>query len=301
MHRLIVFFIFSLSCSLAFSASSIEDLKSLIDSENYAVAAETGEQLLIKHPGHARIQFLTAYAYQNNRQNWKAAYHYKKLILQHPGLPEPRNNLAMIYIADGDYEKASQLLIDAINTNNSYAIAYQNLNRIYASMASEAYQRAVSEPGEAPKQRPKIELTALSSLESIDRGSAANGPFTQNTLVDMANFETILIEQVINWAKAWGDRDVDTYVSYYSSEFKPKFATHSDWVEHRRARIMRPEFIKIGISKIRIRTQSENRAIIEFEQSYDSSSYTDRVVKRLALSRIGSQWKIIDEQVISIL
>jgi tetratricopeptide (TPR) repeat protein len=300
MHRLIVFIIFSLFCGLAYSARSIEDLKSLVDSENYAAAAETGEQLLIEYPGHARIQFLTAYAYQNNRQNWKAAYHYRQLILQHPGLPEPRNNLAMIYIADGDYDKASQLLVDAINTNRSYAIAYQNLNRIYASMASEAYRRAVSESGEAPKQRPKIELTALSSLESVDRGIAASPPTEQNTLVDIANFETILIEKVINWAKAWGDKDIDTYASFYSSEYKPNFATHEDWVEHRRERIMQPAFIKIGVSKIQIRTQSENRAIIEFEQSYDSPGYTDRVIKRLALSRVGSQWKITDEQVISI-
>ena len=64
---------------------------------------------------------------------------------------------------------------------------------------------------------------------------------------------------------------------------------------------MQPAFIKIGISKIQIRAQSENRAIIEFEQSYDSPGYTDRVIKRLALSRIGSEWKITDEQVISIL
>jgi tetratricopeptide (TPR) repeat protein len=301
MHRLIVFFIFSLPCSLAFSASSIEDLKSLIDSENYAVAAETGEQLLIKHPGHARIQFLTAYAYQYNRQNWKAAYHYKKLILQHPELPEPRNNLAMIYIADGEYEKASQILIDAINTSKSYAIAYQNLNRIYAGMASEAYQRALTESGETPIQRPKIQLTALSKLESIEQRITTSTPRTQNSLIDIANFETVLIEQVINWAKAWGNKDVDTYVSYYSSEYKPEFATHSDWVEYRRQRIMQAEFIKIGLGKIQIRAQSDNRAIIEFEQSYDSPGYTDRVIKRLALSRIGSQWKITDEQVISIL
>ena len=141
----------------------------------------------------------------------------------------------------------------------------------------------------------------MSSLESVDRGIAASQPTGQNTLVDLANFETILIEQVINWAKAWSEKDIDTYAGYYSSEYKLNFATHDDWVAHRRSRIMQPAFIKIGISKIQIRTQSENQAIIEFEQSYDSPGYTDRVIKRLALSRSGSQWKITDEQVISIL
>jgi hypothetical protein len=301
MHRFIVFIIFGLSCSSVFSAGSVEDLKLLIDRENYTEAAEIGEQLLSKHPGHARIQFLTAFAYQKNQKNWKAAYHYKKLILQHPELPEPRNNLAMIFIADGDYEKASQLLIDAINTHKSYAIAYQNLNRIYASTASEAYKLALSESAEPPKQRPMIELTALRELDSIDSRLVPGTAPAQKTLVDIANFETLLIEQVINWAKAWGNKDFETYAGFYSSEYKTDFETHGDWVKHRRERIMQPEFIKIGVSNVQIRTQNENRAIIEFEQSYDSPNYTDRVIKRLALSRIGSQWKITDETVISIL
>jgi len=301
MHRFIVFIIFGLSCSSVFSAGSVGDLELLIDRENYTEAAEIGEQLLTKHPGHARIQFLTAFAYQKSQKNWKAAYHYKKLILQHPELPEPRNNLAMIFIADGDYEKASELLIDAINTHKSYAIAYQNLNRIYASTASEAYKLALSESAEPPKQRPLIELTALSELNSIDSRLAPDTPPAQKTLVDIANFETLLIEQVINWAKAWGNKDFETYAGYYSSEYKTEFETHSDWVKHRRERIMQPEFIKIGVSNVQIRTQNENRAIIEFEQSYDSPNYTDRVIKRLALSRIGSQWKITDETVISVL
>jgi hypothetical protein len=301
MHRLIILFVLILSCGTVFAASSIADLKKLIDQENYSEAAETGEELLLKHPGHARIQFLTAYAYQYNQQNWKAAQHYKKVILQHPELPEPRNNLAMIYIDDGDYDKASRLLVDAINTRKSYAVAYQNLNRIYTSMASEAYKQALGESGEPPKQKPVIKLTALSELGSADQGTNRETSLTQDTLVDIANFETLLIEQVINWAKAWGSKDVDTYVGFYSSEYRRDFETHADWVENRRARIGQSEIIKIGISNVQIRAQSENRAIIEFEQSYDSPNYADRVIKRLALSRIGSLWKITDEKVISIL
>jgi tetratricopeptide (TPR) repeat protein len=301
MHRLIILFVLILSCGTVFAASSIADLKKLIDQENYSEAAETGEELLLKHPGHARIQFLTAYAYQYNQQNWKAAQHYKKVILQHPELPEPRNNLAMIYIDDGDYDKASRLLVDAINTRKSYAVAYQNLNRIYTSMASEAYKQALGESGEPPKQKPVIKLTALSELGSADQGTNRETSLTQDTLVDIANFETLLIEQVINWAKAWGSKDVDTYVGFYSSEYRRNFETHADWVENRRARIGQSEIIKIGISNVQIRAQSENRAIIEFEQSYDSPNYADRVIKRLALIRTGSLWKITDEKVISIL
>ena len=43
---------------------------------------------------------------------------YQDLIEDNPDLPEPRNNLAMIYLAQGDYDRASQLLVEALNTQS---------------------------------------------------------------------------------------------------------------------------------------------------------------------------------------
>jgi Flp pilus assembly protein TadD len=82
------------------------------------------------------VKFLTAYAYRVNNQPETAAALYQQLILQHPELPEPRNNLAMIYQARGDYDAASKLLVEAIETHESYATAYRNLGRIYTGIAS---------------------------------------------------------------------------------------------------------------------------------------------------------------------
>ena len=79
------------------------------------------------------------------------------------------------------------------------------------------------------------------------------------------------------------------------------FVIHKDWAEYRTQRILRPGFIKIGISNIQIRAQTKNLAIIDFQQSFDSLDFSDRVVKRLGLSRINSQWKITDERVLTVL
>jgi hypothetical protein len=70
--------------------------------------------------------------------------------------------------------------------------------------------------------------------------------------------------------------------------------------EYRRKRIARPGAINIEVSDIQIKWRSENRAIIDFKQAYDSVRYRDRVVKRLGFSRVGSQWKITEEQVLSV-
>ena len=300
MHRLIYLLFFSLFTGPVFAAGIIQNLQLLIDQELYGQAARDGEQLLLKHSGHPDIEFLTAYAYQMNQQNLEAAKHYNNLIRRHPDLPEPRNNLAIIYLSDGDYDKASNLLVNAIDTHHSYATAYANLSNIYAGVASEAYRRAVSESNETVNYASKIELTALTKLTTTEREDTT-GNVSAPDLMENPAIKSELVKRLMGWAQAWSEKDLDTYISYYSTAHKLNFATHEDWAENRKQRILRPGFIKIGVSNIQIRAQTRNLAIIDFVQTFDSLDYSDRVIKRLGLSRVNSEWKITDERVLSVL
>ena len=309
MHRLILIVVLFYTSTLPAAGNSAEGLRVLLADKKYTDAIAAGEQLLGQQPASPDVQFLTAYAYQMNQQNEKAAALYQSLISQHPELPEPRNNLAMIYLAKGDYDAASKLLVEAINTHNSYATAYQNLSRIYTGIASEAYRRAVSEEKESTKYTHNIELAALSELESVGETIEIIKPV--ETVVSVAatvettnraeSLETLLTARVKAWATAWGEKDFSTYTSFYSTEHHPDFATHSAWVEYRRQRIMRPGFIKVSVDDFRVRAQNHNRAIIDFKQAFDSPGYSDRVVKRLGFKRVGAEWKIIQERVLSVL
>jgi hypothetical protein len=208
----------------------------------------------------------------------------------------------MIYLSQGNYDRASQLLVEALNTHPSYATAYENLSRIYKGIASEAYRRAVSESSEPEKYAHKIELAAISNLQSSSLPVKIEAaPEPEKTVINLANLETLLIEKVKRWAEAWSSKDFPTYTKFYSTQHKPNFKTHSAWLEYRRKRILRPAFIRVKVSDIQIRAQTENRAIIDFMQTFDSPNYSDKVVKRLAFSLIGTQWKIIDERVLSVL
>ena len=306
MHLLIIILVlFSSTLSYA-SSHSLEALQALIAEEKFVLAAETGEQLLDQQPLWPDVQFLTAYAYQMNKQGKKAETMYKALIAQHPELPEPRNNLAMIHLATGDYDAASKLLVEAINTHNSYATAYQNLSRIYTGIASEAYRRAVSESKEPTKYTHKIELAALSQLEPVGQPDelilAVEAAEPQVKAEEKTGPEETLFRKQINaWAKAWGDKNFSAYTSFYSTDYRAGFDTHSAWVEYRRQRIMRPGFIEIAVSDFHIRVQSGNRVVIDFKQAFDSPGYSDRVVKRLGFERFGTEWKIIKERVVSVL
>ncbi len=283
------------------NAASPEALENLIAEGRFAAAARDGQALLERQPKQLRVRFLTAYALQMSDQPEPAIALYEALISDYPDLPEPRNNLAMIHLAAGDYDRASRLLVDAINTHPSYATAYDNLSRIYKAIASEAYRRAVSESKEPAKYTHDIELVAIDRLTAIEQGLIEESANTESSAINTANLETLLIERVQNWAGAWSGKDFATYVGFYSPQHRARFESHDAWRAYRRERILRPGEIRVEVSDIKIRWVSENTAIIDFRQAFDSPTYSDRVVKRLAFSRFGTTWKITDERVLSVL
>lgn len=68
---------------------------------------------------------------------------FQSLTEDYPELPEPYNNLAVLYSSKGQFEKARVALELAIQTHPSYSTAHENLGDIYAKMASQAYDRAL--------------------------------------------------------------------------------------------------------------------------------------------------------------
>jgi tetratricopeptide (TPR) repeat protein len=276
-------------------------MQQLITQKRFVDAASTGEQLLQQNPRHSQARFLTSYAYQMSAQTEQAIRLYQGLIEDNPQLPEPRNNLAMIYLAQGDYDRASQLLVEALNTHSSYAIAYDNLSQVYKGIASEAYRRAVSESSEPSRYTHKIELTAITELETAPAQLPATESAPEPTLVNFANQETRLIESVKAWAQAWSDKDFAAYTGFYTPQYRAKFESHQQWLEQRRNRITRPGTINVEVSDIQIKWRSEDRAFIDFKQAFDSPRYSDRVKKRLGFNLIGSEWKITEERVLSVL
>ena len=81
-----------------------------------------------------------------------------------PELPEPHNNLAALYAASGDFDKARTSLAETLRLNPGYAAAHENLGDVYARLAEQSYQRALRlEPASRtlpPKLRIVRELAA---------------------------------------------------------------------------------------------------------------------------------------------
>jgi tetratricopeptide (TPR) repeat protein len=75
---------------------------------------------------------------------------FRQLNQDYPELPEPYNNLAVLYAGQGDLDKARIALEMAIRTNPSYAAAHENLGDVLLQLASQSYAKALqNEPRNA--------------------------------------------------------------------------------------------------------------------------------------------------------
>jgi tetratricopeptide (TPR) repeat protein len=74
-----------------------------------------------------------------------------KMATEYPQLPEPHNNLAVIYAARGQSDKARLALEAALRTHPAYAVAMENLSQIYARQAKDAYAKALPASGAGGK------------------------------------------------------------------------------------------------------------------------------------------------------
>ena len=82
---------------------------------------------------------------------------YLGLTQEYPELPEPHNNLGVMYALKGDYAKAKASLDAALRANPNYAAALENLGDVLVNLARQAYERSLSLDAKQPNLRPKIE------------------------------------------------------------------------------------------------------------------------------------------------
>lgn len=138
---------FALCMLLAFSfnshADDIQDANKLFKQGQLTQALNKVNGYLANKPKDAQARFLKGLIVNEQGDTMGAISIFTELTNDYPELPEPYNNLAVLYAGQGQYEKAKVALEMAIRTHPSYATAHENLGDIYAKMASQAYDRAL--------------------------------------------------------------------------------------------------------------------------------------------------------------
>ncbi|MBU0751251.1 MAG: tetratricopeptide repeat protein [Gammaproteobacteria bacterium] len=129
--------------SLPAHADNIQDAQRFLKQGQHSQALEQVDKFLSGKPKDAQGRFLKGLILTEMGKTNDAVGIFTKLTEDYPELPEPYNNLAVIYAQQKQYDKAKQALEMAIRTHPSYATAHENLGDIYARLASQAYDKAL--------------------------------------------------------------------------------------------------------------------------------------------------------------
>lgn len=320
-----------MSCSVA-HADDYTDVSTLIGANQYPEALAKADQYLATKPRDPQMRFLKGLIQTETGKTAEAITTFTKITEDYPELPEPYNNLAVLYATQSQFDKARVALEMAIRTNPSYATAHENLGDIYARLASQAYSKALQLDGNNTAVQPKLAL--VRTLFSADNkpgaksapvapAAAAKAPAPSTPAVTAkaapppppaqaaptpaatapktatptptAGAEKAVEAAVHSWAKAWSDRNMAAYLASYGDSFDtPGKQSRKAWEEDRRARIVGKSRIDVKLSNLSVSVQGD-KATAKFKQDYSADALNVSSRKTLLLVKSGEHWVIVKE------
>lgn len=329
-----ILFCMGLTAPVLAQNDDLQEAQQLLKQGQTERAMERVDQYLKTKPKDARGRFLRGILLTEQNKPADAIRVFTELTQDYPELPEPYNNLAVLYASQGQYDKARGALEMAIRTHPSYATAHENLGDIYAKMASQAYDKALQlDKGNQGAQTklnlikdlftggirpPKVALaqtapktTPPPAARPITPAPAAAVPQAvapkpapapvaaakePAKAAPLANNPDAVLKAVDSWAKAWASNDVDGYLARYAPGFKtPDGEPRKAWESERRSRIAKPRKIEVRVEAPKVTFNEANRATVTFRQHYRSNTFKATASKTLVLIRSGNQWLIQEE------
>lgn len=317
-------------------ADALQDIGKLMKQGQPAQALDRAEQYLASNPKDPQARFLKGLVLTELNRQQEAITVFTKLTEDFPESPEPYNNLAVIYAQQKQYDKARQALEMAIRTHPSYATAHENLGDIYAQMASQAYDKALSIDSSNTSAQTKLAMirdmmtgTGSSSTNGSKRPTSkpvappptvaaapvappppvvapppASKPSTttptppERQLAAAGEEDDDVRKAVKNWAIAWAEKDMRNYLASYAKDFEvPKGQSRSSWEAERHSRIVKPGSIQVEIEGLSVTMEGPDRATARFRQHYRSASLKNTTSKILSMVKRNGVWQIKQERV----
>jgi Flp pilus assembly protein TadD len=124
-------------------ATLVKEASALLREGDLAGALERADKAVAANPRDPDARFVRGVVLAELKRTTEAVTAFTLLTQDYPEMAEPYNNLAVIYAAQGEYERARYALEQALRANPAYATAYENLGDVYVALAMQAYQRSL--------------------------------------------------------------------------------------------------------------------------------------------------------------
>jgi len=313
-------------------ADEYGEVSQLLKANKFPEAMARVEGALKSKPADPQLRFLKGVILRNQGRQTEAITIFTRLTEDYPELPEPYNNLAVLYAGQGQYDKARAALEMAIRTNPSYATAHENIGDVYARLASQAYNKALQldnnnaavppklalikevfkpnlnnpKPGTStpaattpvatPAPEPVVKPVPSVTVPVTKPATPVAPPATKPVPVPAATHHAKDVEDaVMNWAKAWSTKNMPGYLKAYSAKFDPpNNQSRKAWEKDRRERIIGKSRISVTITDLTVSVNGDN-AVAKFRQAYKADTLSVSSRKTLNLVKVGNQWQITRE------
>lgn len=325
----------ALSGPAAALADDYSDVNQLLRNGRHSDALSKADQYLAAKPRDPQMRFLRGVILTEAGRTSEAIAAFVKLTEEYPELPEPYNNLAVLYAGQSQFDKARAALEMAIRTNPSYATAHENLGDVYAKLASQAYSKALQldagntavqpklalirelfSPGARGAKAPEPAAPATTAVAKAPAAApaapaapaaAAPAPAAQVAKApeaapapapspSSAATASREVESAVKaWAAAWAAKDMRAYLGAYGKEFDPPGRMSRAAWEEERRDRI------LGKSRISVQLSDlsvsvdGNRATARFRQAYSADALNISGRKTLVLQKVGGRWLIVRE------
>ena len=313
-------------------ADDVADINKLMKSGQWPEAMQKADSYLAQHPKDAQMRFFKGLILTEQNKTNEAIAVFSKLTDDYPDLPEPYNNLAVLFASTNQYDKARAALEMAIRTNPTYGTAHENLGDVYAKLASQAYDKALqldsgnsgakvkltlirslignTTGGTNPKTAPavsKVKPAGVAALPATTpppatvtatttaENKAESGKPAAKTTANNQNVEEIL-KMVDAWANAWSNKDTSGYLAFYARDFQlPGGVSRKSWADERRLRIESKGHINVKVETPKVSLDGST-ATVKFRQIYSSDRLKANSRKTLILVKQDGKWQIKTER-----
>lgn len=139
-------------------ADDYADVNTLLRQGKADQALAKADAYIAGKPRDPQMRFLRGVILTEQGKQADAVAAFTALTQDFPELPEPYNNLAALYAAQSQFDKARAALEMAIKLNPDYATAHENLGDVYARLAAQSYGRSLKLEAGNTTVPPKLAL-----------------------------------------------------------------------------------------------------------------------------------------------
>lgn len=149
----------ALLVTMPLRADDLQDIEKLYRAGELQQALNQADKAIAAQPRAAQIRFLKGVMLADLKRNAEAIEVFTALTQDYPELPDPYNNLAVLYAAEGQLQNALVALQAALRNDPAHRAARENLGDLYLTLAIQAWSAAqAGSKGDDAALRRKLQL-----------------------------------------------------------------------------------------------------------------------------------------------